>query len=121
MPAHEFRHRVHDDVRAVLDQTRSDIEVATVLSHQRNVMRMGDIRQHLDIADVAGRVSDAFAKNRAGVGVDRAGDILRPLALGEADPDPLSWKDMRQQGVRRAVQLRRGYNVPPWSATFAKA
>ena len=74
-------------------------------------MGMGDLGKRLDVADIAGGVADGLGEYRAGVLVDQSLDRVRLIALGEAAGDALPRKDVGQQRVRGAVELRHGNDV----------
>ena len=110
--AHELGQRVDDDVGAVLDRPQQDGRRDRVVDDQRYAVPCGDRGQRLDVADIAGRIADALAEDRAGVVVDQAArSPRRPIALGEADVDALARQKMGEQRVRRAVELRHGDDV----------
>jgi hypothetical protein len=66
---------------------------------------MRDLGQRLDVADIAGRVADAFAKDRARIAVDQRLDIGRVVGFGEADMEAEARQQMRKQRVSGAVEL----------------
>ena len=74
-------------------------------------MLVGDLGELLDIADVARRIADAFAENRAGLVVDQLLDRLGLIDCGKADIDALARQEMREQRVGRAVELRNGNDI----------
>ena len=67
---------------------------------------MRDLRQRLDVADIAGRIADGFGENSLGIVVDQLLDGVRLVAVGKARGDALTRQDVRKQGVRRSVELR---------------
>ena len=68
MPAHELGERVHHDIGAVLDRPQQHRRGHGVIHHKRDAVPVRHPRQRLDIADVAGRIADAFAEDGARLG-----------------------------------------------------
>ena len=86
---------------------RSRIGVATVLSTISGTpCCVRDFGQRLDVADIAGRIADAFAKDRRGLVVDQLFDGRRPDRTRQSDLDALARQNVREQRVGRAVELR---------------
>ena len=91
---------------------RSRIGVATVLSTISGTpCRGGDCGQRLDVADIAGRIADALAKDRAGLVVDQLLDRVGLIGFGEAHVDALARQNVREQRVGGAVELRHRNDV----------
>ena len=67
---------------------------------------MRDVRQRLEIADVAGRIADGLAEHRARVLVDQRLDVGGAVRLRESHLDAHARQDVREQRVSRAVELR---------------
>ncbi len=111
MAAHEFRQRMHDNVGAVLDRPQQDRRCHRIVDNERHAMRMRDLRQLLDVANISRGVADRLAKHRARVLVDQPPDRVRVIAFGEAASDALLRQDVREQRVRCAVELRHGDDV----------
>ena len=83
VPAHEFGQRVDHDVGAVFDWPQHDRGRHRVVDDERHAVPLGDRRQRLDVADVAGRIADALAENAAGVVVDQLLDGVGLVEFGE--------------------------------------
>ena len=111
MPAHELGERVHHDIGAVLDRAQQHRRGHGVIHHEWDAVPVRHLRQRLDIADVAGRIAYALAVDGARLGVDEALDSLRTVGLGKAHRHALPRQNMREQRVRRAVELRRRDDV----------
>ena len=69
--AHELGQRMHHDVGAVLDRPQQDRRRDRVVDDQRHAVPVRDVGERLDVADVAGRIADALAEQRAGLVVDQ--------------------------------------------------
>ena len=113
MAAHEFRHRVDDDVRAVVDGPHQHRRRDGVVDDQWHAVAMRDGGERLEIAHIAGRITDGLAKNCAGIVVDQGLDIGRAVRLRETHLHSHPRQDVREEGVSRAVQLRHRHDVAP--------
>ena len=111
MAAEKLGQRVNGDVSAVVERSEQDRRRDRIVDHQRHAVAMRDLGQRLDIADIAGRISDRFGKHRLGVLVDQLLDGVCLVAFGKAGGDALARQDMAEQGMRRAVKLRHRDNV----------
>ena len=102
---------------------RSRIGVATVLSTISGTpCAVRDLGHRLDVADVAGRIADAFAKHRAGVVVDQLLDVGGLVDSRRSAPStPWLRQHMREQRMGGAVELRHGDDVAAGSATLSSA
>ena len=109
--AEKFRQRMHGDVGAVIERLQQDRGGDRVVDDQRHAMAMRDLRQRLDVADIAGGIADRLGEDRLGVLVDQLLDGVRLVAVGEAGGDALARQDVAEQGVRGAVELRHGDDV----------
>jgi hypothetical protein len=74
-------------------------------------MTGGDRSQRADVADVAGRIADAFTEHGARLFVDQLLDCRGGIGSGKAHLDPLARQNVGEQRVRGAVELRHGDNV----------
>jgi hypothetical protein len=108
---HEFRQRVHDDIRAVFEWTQQYRRRDGVIDDQRNLMAMRDFGQCFEVADVPGGIAYALAEHRAGVPVDQLFDRSRMIALAKSNIDTELRQKMRKQGMRGAVKLWDGDEV----------
>ncbi len=107
MPAHKLGERVHHDIGAILDRAQQQWRGHGVIHHEWDAVPVRHLRQRLDIADVAGRIAYALAVDGVRLGVDEPLNSLRMVGLGKADRHALPGQNMREQRVRRAVELRR--------------
>ena len=107
MAAHELGQRVHDDIGAMLDRPQKDRRRHGIVDDQRQPVRVRDFGERLDVADVAGRIADGFAKDRARGFVDQRRDVRGAVARGEARLDAVAPQRVGEQRVRRAIELRR--------------
>ena len=76
-------------------------------------MTMRDRCKRLQIAHVAGRIADGFAKHGPGVLVDQRLDVGGAVRFRESNLYPLFRQDMPEQRVGRAVELRDRDDVAP--------
>ncbi|MHC2787385.1 hypothetical protein ACVMBZ_006626 [Bradyrhizobium liaoningense] len=111
MTAQELGQRMHGDVGTVVERLQQDRGCDGVVDDQRHAMRMRDLCQRLDVADIAGGVADGLGKDGPGVLVDQLLDRLRPVALGKTASNALARQDVGEQRVRGAVELRHGNDV----------
>ena len=102
---------MHDDVGAVIDRAEQDRRRHRVVDDQRDAVPCADLRQRLDVADIAGRIADAFAEHRAGVLVDQAFDVVGLIGRGEPRRDAEARQQVGEQRVGRAVELRHRHDV----------
>ncbi|MCP1774796.1 hypothetical protein J2R91_001308 [Bradyrhizobium japonicum] len=109
--AQKLGERMHGDVGAVIERLEQDRGRDRVVHDQRHAMRMRDLGERLDVADVAGRIADGLGEHGARVLVDQFCDRIRLVALGETAGDALPRQDVREQRVRGAVELRHGNDV----------
>jgi len=91
---------------------RSKIGEATVLSTMSGTPWAWATRARASMSQMfpAG-FADALAKDRARFVVDQFGNRFGLVALREADGDSLAGKDVREERVRGAVELRDGDDV----------
>ena len=111
MAAEKFRQRMNGDIGAVIERLQQDRGRNRVVDDERYAVAMGDLRQRLDIANIAGRIADGLRENRFGVFVDQLLDGIRLVAVGKARRDALTRQDVSEQRVRRSVELRHGDDV----------
>ena len=102
---------MHDDIGAVIDRAQQNRRGDGVVDDERNAVALGDARQRLDVADVAGRIADALAEDRARFVVDQLFDRVGPVGLGEAHGDALARQNVGEQRIGRAVKLRHRNDV----------
>ncbi len=60
--AEKFRQRMNGDIGAVVERLEQDRGCDRVVDDQRYAVAMGDLRQRLDIADIAGRIADGLRR-----------------------------------------------------------
>ena len=109
--AHELGHGMDDDIGAVLDGAKQDWRCHGVVDDQRHAVLVGNSCEPLDVRDVSGRIPYAFAEYGSGIFVDQFLDILGAIALRKTARDPLFRKNVLEQRVSGAVQLRERNNV----------
>ena len=97
---------MNDDVGAVVDRAEQDRRRHGVIDHEWNAVPRRDLGQRFNVADVSGRIADAFAEDRAGFFIDQPLDRFSLIGLGKADVDALPRQHVREQRMRRAVKLR---------------
>ncbi len=114
--AHELRQRVHHDVGAVIDRPKQDRGRDRVIDDQRHAVGVSDLRERLDVADVARGGADAFAIDGARVVIDQLLDVIGVIRCSEPDGDALARQDVGEQRVRRAVELRHRHEVAAQTA-----
>ena len=111
MTAEELRHRVDDDVSAVLERTRQVRRRQGRIDDERHAGLMRDGSQPLDIGDLAGRVTDHLDVDDLGLGADRGGVVGRVGRRHEGRLDAESAQRDVELGDRAAVELRGGDDV----------
>ena len=111
MPAHELGERVHHDIGAVLDRTQQHRRGHGIIHHEWDAVPVRDLGERFDIADVAGRIADALAEDGAVVGVDQASMPRGRSDSAKRTVHALPRQNMREQRVRRPVELRRRDDV----------
>lgn len=111
MAAQKLGQRMHGDICTVVEGLEQDRRCDGVVDDQRHAMRMCDLRQRLDVADIAGGVADGLGEHSARILVDEFFDRLGLVALGKAASDALARQDVGEQRVRGAVELRHGNDI----------
>ena len=106
MAAEKFGQRMHHDVGAVVDRAQQDRRGDGIVDDQRHAVPRGDLGQRLDVADIAGRIADAFAKDAARIVVDQFFDGVGPIGFGKTHGDALARQNVAEQRVGGAVKLR---------------
>ena len=104
---------MHDDVEPVLDGLQERGRGDRVVDDGRDPVRVRHLGDGGEIDDVPGRVPDALAEHRLRPTVDELGQIVRAVALREADFDPLLRQHVGEERVRAAVELGDGNDVVP--------
>ena len=69
--AHELRQRMHDDVGAIFDRPQQDRRSDGVVDDQRHAMLCATRASAFDVADIPGRIANAFAEHGARIVVDQ--------------------------------------------------
>ena len=106
MAAEKFCQRMNGDIGAVVERLQQDRRGDRVVDDERDTMTMCDLRQRLDIANIAGGIADRLRKHRPGVVVDQPFDGVCLVATSKAGGNTLTRQDMTEQGMRGAVELR---------------
>ena len=97
---------MNGDIGAVIERLQQDRGRDRIVDDQRHAMTVRDLRQRFDVADIAGGIADGLGEHRLGVFVDQPLDRVGLVAVGKAGGDALARQDVREQGVRGAVELR---------------
>src|SRR5579872_7112653 len=100
-----------DNVSAVVERLEKDWSSNRVVHDQWDAVAVRHFRKRFDVANVAGWVSDRFAKNSLGIFVNQPLDRTRAVAFRQPAGDALSWQDMRKHCVGRSVELRDRDNI----------
>ncbi len=95
----------------MIDRAQQDRRRHRIVDDQRNAVPVRDLGQRLDVADVAGRIADAFAEHGARALVDQLLDRRRRVGLGKPHIDALPRQQMGEQRMRRAIELRHRHDV----------
>jgi hypothetical protein len=111
MAAQKFRQRMHRNVGAVVERLQQDRGCHRVVDDQRHAVAVRDLRQRLDIADIAGGIADGLGEHRLGVLVDQPLDRIGLVAVGKASFDTLARQHVTEQRMRGAVELGHGHDV----------
>ncbi len=85
---------MHDDVGPVIDCAQQNWSGYRVVDNQWNTVPMRDIRQRFKVADVPGRISDAFAEDGSRVFVHHLLHGGGLIALGKSNLDPKPRQDV---------------------------
>jgi len=112
MAAEKFCQRMNGDIGAVVERLQQDRRSDCVVDDERDTVAMRGICQRLDVANIAGGIADRLREHRLGVVVDQPFDVVGLVAFGKTGGDTLARQDMTEQGVRGAIKLRHGNNVP---------
>ncbi len=98
-------------VCAVFDGPQQNWRSDGVVDYERNAVLVRDAGQALDICNIARGIADAFAIDGPRVFVDQCIHFVRTVGLREFRVDPALGEDMRQQRVRRPVELGDRHDV----------
>src|SRR5271155_4605054 len=79
-------------------------------------MTMGRFGQRLDVADIAGRITDTFAIDCGRVLVDNCIDRTRMVGFGKSHADAETGKNVSEQRMGRTIKLRHGNDIRAHSA-----
>src|SRR2546430_14603893 len=71
VPAHEFRQRMHDNIRAVFDGPQQYGRSDCIVDDQWHSVFVRHPGQRLDITDISRRITDTFAKDSPRLVVDQ--------------------------------------------------
>ena len=64
---------------------------------------MGQSRETGDVCDVAGRIANTLAEDRACIVIDELRDVTAVVAFGKENTDTDAREMMREKAMRRAV------------------
>ncbi len=101
--AQELRCRVHHDVRAVLDGADQVRRTEGVVNDQRQTVLVSDIRNGVDIRDVAVRVAEGFQVDGPGVLPDRVFNSFQVVNVNKRSVDSVQRQRVEKQVLRPAV------------------
>ena len=113
MTADELGGGVHHDIRAVLDGSDQVRRAEGVVDHEGQTVLVGDLRERVDVGNIAVGVAEGFYINRLGVRLDRRLDFIKVVNIYEGGVDAVERKRMRQQVRRAAVDGLLGNDVLP--------
>ena len=85
--AEPFGERMNDDVGPVLDRPQETGRSEGRIDDERQLVFLGNLRQHLDIRHVDGRIAEGLAVDRPGLAVDRRFHLVRLPDIDQADLD----------------------------------
>ena len=77
-----------------------------IVDDERNAVAGADRGQRLDVADIARRIADALAEDRARFLVDQLFDRIGLIGFGKAHGNALARQHMARTACGRAVELR---------------
>src|SRR5579872_7430495 len=100
-----------DNVSAIVERLEKNWRSNRVVHDQWDAVAVRHFGKRFNVADIAGRVSDRFAKHRLGIFVNQPLDRTCAVAFGQPPGDALSWQDMGKHGVGRSVELRDRDNI----------
>ena len=103
VPAEELGGRVHHDVGAVLDRAHPVGGPEGVVDHERDVMRVRDLGERVDVGNVGAGVSERLQEERLGVGADGGLHLRMVVGVDEARLDAELRERVGEQVERAAV------------------
>ena len=105
---------MRDDVRAPLEGTAMDRRRKSIVDHQRHAVRMGDLREALDIQHFHARVGEGLAEKKLGFRTEAGVHIfIRGLVVHEGDVDAHLLQGHAQQVEGAAVDVVQAHDVVP--------
>src|SRR3984957_15072747 len=113
MSSKKFRQRMDDNVGAVVEWFEKNRRGHRIVDYQRNALTMGHFSERFNVADIAGRISDRFAKYRLCVFINQSFNHIRLVTFSKSARNPLAWQYVGKQSMRCPIQLRDRYNVAP--------
>src|SRR5271156_444711 len=102
---------MNDNIGAKFDRAQKNRSRHGIVDDKWHALQMSYLRQRLDVANIAGRISNAFAEHRSCVGVHQACDVVWLIGRGKSDLYPQTREKMGEQGMSCAVELRNGYDI----------
>src|SRR5260370_41533922 len=97
---------MHDNIRAVFDWSQQNRRCNRIVDDQWDAVFVCHAGQRLDIADIPRWITDAFAKDCPRLVVDQFFYGVGLIRLREANGDSLIWKNVSEQRVGGAIELR---------------
>ena len=105
VPAEKLGGRVHDNIRTPLDRSVQVRRRDGRVDDQRQIVRVGDLREPLQIGNLPGRVRDDFRENQFGLVGDGCCIICRVGTAHEGGVDAETPQRYIQLGDRTAIQI----------------
>ena len=102
---------VNDDVGSALDRANKEGSSKCVVDDNRNSVLVGDLRDGVDVRNVAVGISQSLKVNGLCVGLDRSFDFLKVMGVYKSGLDAELLKRVRKQVVGSAVDCLLGYDV----------
>jgi hypothetical protein len=102
---------MHDQRRAMLDRAAQVGRRRGVVDDQRHARIVGDRGHGVEVGDVAARVGDGFAEDRAGVVVDGGLDGVEIVEIDEGRGPAEALDRLAELRDRAAVEARRDDDV----------
>ena len=113
VPADELGGGMDDDVGAVFDRTDQIRGSEGVVDDQRNVVRVRQFGERLDVGNVAVRVAERFDEDGFGFGTDRGLDFFEVVDVDQARLDSVTGECVGEEVERAAVDRLLGDDMFP--------
>ena len=113
MAANEFSGGMNHDIRAVLNRPDHIRCSERIVNHKRNLMRMGNCGDGVNIRDIRIRIAQGLDKHGFCLFIDRAFDLVRILRVHESRTDSVSRKGVVQEVIAASVYGLLRYDIVP--------